>query len=107
MVIFPFFNDGIFSNGTGTNSATAVSLYIYFSPTLTQNEFADDFIGRQFRAGLISLTEDGVQKLKLRDKYVLARNDQPAPAADVGMFFMFSETTLIKLGIAASPISPK
>jgi hypothetical protein len=98
---------GIFRNGTGTNSATAVSLHVYFSPALTQNEFADDFIGRQFRAGLISVTEGGVEKLKLRDKYVLARDGQPTPAADVGMIFMFSETALIKSGIAASPISPK
>ena len=84
-----YFSIGIFSDGTGTNSATAVSLNIYFSPALTQNEVGDDFIGRQFRAGLVSITEDGVRKLKLRDKYVLSRDGQPTPAANVGRFFNF------------------
>jgi hypothetical protein len=81
------FSIGIFSDGTGTNTATAVSLYVYFLPTLMQNEIANDFIGTQFRAGLVSVTKGGVRKLKLRDKYVLARDNQPTPAANVGRFF--------------------
>ncbi|CAB3981878.1 fibrillin-2-like isoform X46 [Paramuricea clavata] len=72
-----------FSRGSGTNSATMVSLYIYFLPTLTQDEFDNDNLGRQFRAGLVSSTEAGVQKLTLRNRYVLVRNNVPLPAANV------------------------
>ncbi|CAB4004336.1 Sushi domain-containing 1, partial, partial [Paramuricea clavata] len=60
-----------------------VSLYIYFLPTLTQVEIDSDNLGRQFRAGLISSTEADVQKLTLRNRYVLAKNNQPTPAANV------------------------
>ena len=77
--------------------ATAVSLYIYFSPTLTQNEFNNDFIGRQFRKELVSITEDGVKKLKLRDKYVLSRDALPTPAANISRFFR--KTALKLIGI--------
>ena len=61
-----------------------ISSYIYFLPTLTRVEIDSDNLGRQFRAGLVSSTEGGVQKLTLRNKYVLARNNQPNPAANVG-----------------------
>ena len=64
-----------------------VSLYIYFRPTLTQDDIDNDNIGRQFRAGLVSSTEAGVQKLTLRSRYVLVRNNVPLPAANVGKFF--------------------
>ena len=63
------------------------SLYIYFMPTLTSDEIENDNIGRKFRTGLVSLTEGGVQKLKLRDKYVLVRNNLPSAAATVGKLF--------------------
>ncbi len=56
-------------------------------PTLTSDEIENDNLGRQFRTGLVSLTEGGVQKLKLRDKYVLVRNNLPSPAATVGKLF--------------------
>ncbi|CAB4025972.1 mucin isoform X1, partial [Paramuricea clavata] len=69
--------------GTGTNSATMVSLYIYFLPTLTQVDINNDNLGRKFRAELVSSTEGGIQKLTLRNRYVLARNSQPTPAANV------------------------
>ncbi|CAB4014909.1 3-oxoacyl-[acyl-carrier- ] synthase, mitochondrial, partial [Paramuricea clavata] len=69
--------------GSGTNSATLVSLYIYFLPTLIQVEIDNDNLGRQFRAGLVSSTGAGVQRLTLRNRYVLARNNQPTPAANV------------------------
>jgi hypothetical protein len=61
-----------------------VSLYIYFLSTLTQVEIDSDNLGRKFRAGLVSSTEATIQKLTLRNKYVLARNNQPTPAANVG-----------------------
>ena len=64
-----------------------VSLYIYFLPTLTQDEIDNDNLGRQFRAGLVSSTVGGVQKLTLRNRYVLMISNVPLPAADVGMFF--------------------
>jgi hypothetical protein len=73
-----------YSRGIGTNSATMVSLYIFFRPTLTRVEIDSDNLGRQFRAGLVSSTEASIQKLTLRNKYVLVRNNQPTPAANVG-----------------------
>jgi hypothetical protein len=73
-----------YSRGSGTNSATMVSLYIYFLPTLTRVDINNDNLGRQFRAGLVSSTEGGIRKLTLRNRYVLARNNQRTPAANVG-----------------------
>ncbi|CAB4042869.1 calcium binding egf domain-containing, partial [Paramuricea clavata] len=60
-----------------------VSLNIYFLPTLTQVEIDNDNLGRQFRAGLVSSSVGGVQKLTLRVRYVLVINNVPLPAADV------------------------
>ena len=76
------------SRKSGPNSGTMCVLYIYFRLNLIEAEFEGDNIGRQFRARLVSSSEGGVRNTTLNNTaYVLALNNQPSPAANVGKFF--------------------
>ena len=60
------------------------SIYLYFNTSLNPSDIENENLGRQFRVLLTSETENNAQKRKLRGRYVLARNNLPNPAANVG-----------------------
>ena len=72
------------SRGSESNTATVCSIYLYFNTSLNASDIEDENLGRQFRVLLTSETDGNVRKRKLRDRYVLARNNLPFPAANVG-----------------------
>ena len=72
------------SRGSGSNTATMCSIYLYFNTSLNASDIENENLGRQFRVLLTSETQNNVQKRKLRGRYVLARNNLPNPAANVG-----------------------
>lgn len=72
------------SRGSGTNTATMCSIYLYFNTSLNASDIENDNLGRQFRVLLTFATENNVQIIELRHRYVLARNNLPNAAANVG-----------------------
>ena len=72
------------SRGSGSNTATMCSIYLYFNTSLNASDIENENLGRQFRVLLTSETQNNAQKRKLRGRYVLARNNLPNPAANVG-----------------------
>ena len=51
---------------------------------MSASDIENENLGRQFRVLLTSETENNAQKRKLRGTYVLARDNLPNPAANVG-----------------------